>query len=76
MSYYYICDACGSFVTITDAAIPDGQDWVCAGCGSSRMWEFTNQRNALAHSEHIHRVTRSGLFNTPPRRRTVPDDAA
>jgi DNA-directed RNA polymerase subunit RPC12/RpoP len=62
MTYYYICDACGSIVTITDEAIADDSGWECADCGSSAMWEFTDEEKAMAHSRHIHDGLRSGLF--------------
>jgi DNA-directed RNA polymerase subunit RPC12/RpoP len=53
--WYYICDACGSIVTIEAAPIPEDQTWACADCGSDAMWEFTDKDNALRHSEHIKR---------------------
>lgn len=60
--WYYICDACGSIVTITAEPIPEGDVWECADCGSSAMWEFTNETNAMQHSRHIQRLVRSGLI--------------
>ncbi len=64
MSYYYICDACGSIVTITAEPIPENDEWACADCGAHRMWEFTNKHSALAHAEHIRGVVKSGLFHS------------
>jgi len=62
MRWYYICDACGSIVTIEDEQIPEGQAWECSDCGSNALWEFTNQENALQHSRHIQRLVRSGIM--------------
>ena len=63
--WYYICDHCGSIVNITvnitDAPIPEDENWECADCGSSAMWEFTNEGNAMQHAEHIRRLVASGL---------------
>ncbi len=64
MTYFYICDRCGNIVTITDAAIPEGEAWACDECGSSSLWEFDNKENALNHSEHIRRIAGSRLFRS------------
>lgn len=61
--WYYICDACGSIVTIEAAPIPEDQAWSCADCGSDAMWEFSNEAHALQHSRHIQQLVRSGLFH-------------
>lgn len=61
--WYYICDACGSIVTITSEAIPEDQAWSCADCGSEAMWEFTNKEHALQHARHISSLARSGLIH-------------
>jgi DNA-directed RNA polymerase subunit RPC12/RpoP len=65
--WYYICDHCGSIVNITDAPIPEDENWECADCGSSAMWAFTDARNAMAHAEHIRGLVRSGLVRRLPR---------
>lgn len=62
-SWYYICDACGSIVTIEAQPIPEGVDWECADCGSNAMWEFTRQDAAMQHSRHIQALHRSGLIH-------------
>jgi DNA-directed RNA polymerase subunit RPC12/RpoP len=62
--WYYVCDRCGSLVTIEAAPIPEGEEWECADCGSGAVWEFTNKANALAHGNHIRRGYKSGLFRS------------
>lgn len=61
-AWYYICDHCGSIITITAAPIPEGEEWECDDCGSTAIWEFDNQENAMQHSRHIERMAASGLF--------------
>ena len=60
--WYYICDACGNLANVTDAPLADDCGFVCDGCGSAALWEFTNKKAALEHSEHIRRLVRSRLF--------------
>lgn len=60
--WYYVCDRCGNLVTIRETPIPEGEDWACDKCGSSAMWEFTNQRAAVEHAHHVKRGYDSKLF--------------
>lgn len=63
-TFFYVCDHCGDFVTITGAPILEGDAWECASCGSSAAWEFTDPQAAREHSEHIRKGVTSGLFRT------------
>lgn len=73
MIFYYVCDKCGNLVTITDAAIPEGEEWECDICHGSALWEFTDKQKALSHAEHIQHALallawsggiRSGIFRS------------
>ena len=62
MSYYYVCDRCGNLATAR-AQIDDDGTWACDKCENRfSVWEFTDKRNAEAHSRHIQRGASSGLF--------------
>jgi hypothetical protein len=50
---YYVCDRCGDIVTVTEAAIPEGDSWRCDSCGSTAAWEFTNADHARDHAAAI-----------------------
>lgn len=60
-TWVYVCDHCGSIVTIEAAPIPEETAWECDDCGSNAMWEFTSKEAAMQHSRHITSLVRSGL---------------
>ena len=52
MTYYYICDNCGSIADIAEA--PHGDVlWACGDCDSEALWEFTDKDKAMLHARHI-----------------------
>lgn len=61
MSWYYVCDACGTLHVCEDQ-LDDDLGWSCDYCGSDRTWEFQRSDAAEHHSRHIKRGLGSGLF--------------
>lgn len=53
MTWYYICNRCGSIADIATSRHWDGVTWTCADCGCERLTEFTDQDAALAQSNTI-----------------------
>lgn len=67
-TYYYVCDACG--LLHSQAPVPEGGEWACGDCGSSRAWEFDAAHAAAAreHAAHISRgIGKGGIFRTARR---------
>ena len=52
MTYFYICDSCGS-IDISEQPHPPTQLWACGRCESTSLLEFTDQAEALQHARTI-----------------------
>ena len=53
MTYYYVCDNCGTYADITETQHPEYVTWACGECDSTALWEFTDKDKSWVHGQRI-----------------------
>lgn len=68
MTWYYICNRCGSIADIAAAPHGEGVTWMCADCDCERLTEFTDQVEALAQANTIRDANHNAKMETLARK--------